>query len=335
MNKSIAGKSRTVFFCILMIFIQLAGMSGCAATDLISEMSEPVIDNDLVVDVNYEGITFKVGQLWEPAESDDGVYFYPGTNFLYYVSCIGTFREHVKEENYISYVIEYLRRNEGLDNVVVIEKMTPYVTADNRNAFISRLLIKETANGTEFRHDADLVIIPSKRYFALFDVVYQPGETVPLDIRELTDTATFDLGPDNVVAGFSFFDENRNTVIQFTDSENFVTYIDADNRDALYAYGTYEFYIGDEAIEQVSDMKEYGLTEDEIELSNRNMGIDDENFVAIVFEIKGYVDEEGNDNENDITSLYIGSYIEEDDALDLLNCNTISFYYLVKEESEE
>ena len=332
MNHCTGCKKRTVLLCIFMICVQLIGMTGCAARDLVSFLKEPVIDNDLVVDVDYEDITFKVGELWVPVSNEEGMYFYPDTDIVYYVSCYGTFSNYVIEENYFPYVIEYLRDHEILDKVTVIEKMTPYVTADEREAYISRLHIKESNDGIEICHDADLVIIPKNKYFALFSVVYGSDENVPLDIREVVDTATFDLGPLNAVEGLSFYDEGSNSAVEFTDSENFVTYMDADNRDVYYAYGTYSVYMGEEAIEQVSGMKEYGLTKEEIEYGMPSNSFD--NFIALVFDIKGYVDEDGNDNENEFTALYIGTYDEENGVMDMLNCSTISFYHWVKEEVE-
>ena len=332
MNYRIGRKRSCYFFCILMIFTLMLGMTGCSVLDQIPIFKEPVIDNDLVVDVKYDDISFKVGKLWVPASKEEGMYFYPDSDIVYYVSCYGSFNDYVIEDNYFPYVIEYLRDHENLDKVTVIEKMTPYVTADERDAYISRLRIKESNDNLEVCHDADLLIIPDKKYFVMFSVVYGNDETVPLDIRELVDTATFDLGPLNAVEGLSFYDEGSNSTVEFTDSENFVTYMDADNRDVYYAYGTYSVYMGEEAIEQVSGMKEYGLTKEEIEYGMPSNSFD--NFIALVFDIKGYVDEDGNDNENEFTALYIGTYDEENGVMDMLNCSTISIYHWVKEEVE-
>ena len=353
MKKSIAGKMRVFFFCALMIFIQLIAMTGCSKTDIVQEFHEPIIDNDLVVDVVWHDITFKVGESWNHTGSESCMYLYPGTDILYFVSVYATFGDHVNEENYITYAVDYIRDTESVDSVLVTESMVPYITADGRDAFISRLRLTQSGNGLELIHDADLVIIPDKNFFALFNVVYEPGEAVPLDIREVVDTATFDLGPSdcNVVAGFSFYDEDWEALIDFTDSEKFVTYLDYDNRDILYSYGTYEFYMGEDAKEHVSEMKEYGLTKEEIEevmpyhlgqyseIGNHFQGerVEEEDFIAIVFELEGAVDEEGNEKVYDetVAVLYIGFYIQEYDALHLLNCKTYHWYYLEKEETSE
>ena len=354
MNKSIAGKMRVFFFCALMIFIQLIAMTGCGKNDIVQEFHEPIVDNDLVVDVVWHDITFKVGESWEHTGSETCMYFYPGTDIMYFVSCYATFTDYVNEDNYIRYAVDYIRDTESVDNVLVTESMVPYTTADGREAYISRLRLNQSDDNIEVIHDADLVIIPDKKFFALFNVVYEPGETVPLDIREVVDTATFDLGPSvaNLVKGFSFRDEYNDVLIEFTDSENFVTYLDAENRETYYSYGTYNIYMGDEAVEQVSLLNDYGLTrQDQLEVMPNMLAkysdigkdpqaetVDEEDYVAIIFDIKGFVDEEGNEDKDEFkefTALYLGFYIEEYDALDLINMNTINYYYLVKEEGGE
>ncbi|MBP5553502.1 MAG: hypothetical protein J6X94_01380 [Lachnospiraceae bacterium] len=339
MKKLFCGNKSIRFLCVLMIFVQLISMSGCSYVDeIIENIIPPIVDNDLVVEALYENTTdnlsatIKVGEQWTYLQDTKCMYLYPGSNILYMVSGSGRFYGLFNEENYFTYVLDYIRGRDYFKNVLVIEKMKPYETADGRDAFISRLEITETDGENELLRNADLLIFPDKRCFFIFEVAHYPEDTVPLDIREVVDTATFDLGTLNAVEGLSFYDEGSNSAVEFTDSENFVTYMDADNRDVYYAYGTYSVYMGEDAIEQVSGMKEYGLTKKEIENGMPSNSFD--NFIALVFDIKGYVDEDGNDNENEFTALYIGTYDEENGVMDMLNCSTISFYHWVKEEVE-
>ena len=125
MKKSIAGKMRVFFFCALMIFIQLIAMTGCSKTDIVQEFHEPIIDNDLVVDVVWHDITFKVGESWNHTGSESCMYLYPGTDILYFVSVYATFGDHVNEENYITYAVDYIRDTESVDSVLVTESMVP------------------------------------------------------------------------------------------------------------------------------------------------------------------------------------------------------------------
>ena len=267
------------------------------------------------------------------------------------------FEEFVKQQN--AEFEEFAKeRQQGIEALKAEYEQTveDYKRAMNRmyDSEISSIDLMSSDDNIEVIHDADLVIIPDKKFFALFNVVYEPGETVPLDIREVVDTATFDLGPSvaNLVKGFSFRDEYNDVLIEFTDSENFVTYVDAENRETYYSYGTYNIYMGDEAVEQVSLLNDYGLTrQDQLEVMPNMLAkysdigkdpqaetVDEEDYVAIIFDIKGFVDEEGNEDKDEFkefTALYLGFYIEEYDALDLINMNTINYYYLVKEEGGE
>ncbi len=344
--KSVFGRAKAnVFFCMVMVCIQLLTISGCAIAEHIPGF-EPVIDNDLVKEAVYDKITFKVGESWAPALGESGMYFYPGTNIVYYISCSGSFNDFVYEENYFDYVIQYLRDSKGLENVTVVEKMKSYKTADKRDAYISRLFFKESEGDLIIRHDADLLIIPELKYFVVFDVAYDEGSELPLDIRAVTDTAVFDFGPRNLLEGFTFYDENNNTLIQFTDSENFKTYLDPDDLDSYYSYGTYKVYMGEDAIKKVSRMEEYGLTREDVEFVVQGMleqysdigahfrgeRVDEEDFMAIVFKTKEQVDETGEDNENLFGSLYIGFYIEEYDALVMVNVDSMNAGLWVKQE---
>ncbi len=349
MNYLFGSKKVNVFLSMLMVLIQLFALNGCSVTDHIPGTHEPIIDNDLVKEVVYDKITFKVGESWIPADERDGMYFYPGTDTLYYVSCTGSFSDYVIEENYFDYVIQYLRDSKIYDYVTVVSKMKSYKTADKREAYISRLYIKESGNGLELCHDADLVIIPELKYFVVFDVAYDIGEELPLDIREVTDTAVFNFGPRSVVEGFSFYDEISNTIIEFTDAENYVTYLEPDDLDIQYTFGTYKVYMGEDAVKKVTRMNEYDFGEEDVELFVQGMleqcsdigahfrgeRVDEEDFMAIVFKNEGYVDEEGKDQDDEFTALYIGFYIEEYDALIMVNCDSMDGYYWVKQEEKE
>ena len=265
------------------------------------------------------------------------IYKYPGTDIFYMASGSGRFGYRVDEDNYFTYVLKYLREKEDFKNVLAIEKMKLYETADGREAYISRLEITESDGSIEVQRDADLLIFPAQKCFVMFEVAHYPDDTVPLDIREVVDTATFEFGPENVVEGSSFYEEDRDCLLEFTDSENFVTYLDPDNKDILYAYGTYSVYVGEDAIQQVSGMDEYGLSREDIMfgITNMDQSYTSEHFMALVFDIKGSVDEAGNDSESEASVLYIGIHDDEFSTMDVINCNSLRFYHFERVEDEE
>lgn len=189
MKKRICSKRCSVLLSLLMIFALMIGMTGCAGSGD-SGSQEQIVDNDLVVEVvAFEDITFKIGESWTSRDMGDvTVYSYPGTDTYYYVLEYGYFTEYAGEDNYFGYALEKLRNEDGANDVIVTKKMDPYVTADNRNAFISRIKFNGAAGTC---HECDLLIFPEEKMYVYFDMMHKPEETVPLDIRELVDTATF------------------------------------------------------------------------------------------------------------------------------------------------
>ena len=199
MKKFSCKKRSVVVACALMMAVQMMGMTGCAAKDDAQGSGPQIVDNDLVVDVECNGISFKVGESWTPAEDNEGVYYYPGGDFIYMVSMYGTYNDKTREDNFFNYALEEIRKVDFYKNVLVISGEEPYVTADGRDAFISRLKIIAVGGNMEITHDADLLVIPEDKFFVLFHVAHEAEETAPLDIRELVDTATFDF--DIIYAG--------------------------------------------------------------------------------------------------------------------------------------
>ena len=359
MNHCTGCKKRTVLLCILMICVQLIGMTGCASQDIVSGLHEPVIDNDLVSDVVYDCITFKVGESWVDLSKDDSpVYVYPDTRVVYSLLGYSYFSDWVKnEDNYFSYVLDYLRETDGFDKVTVLKRMDPYVTADGRNAYISRLRINHEFDGMDSYWDTDLLIIPENKFFVLFTVVYRPDETVPLDIREVVDTATFDFASTDeetsesesvnsdeasILGGLSLEEGLYNRVLEFTDSNNFVIYFNPDNRGVSYSSGTYRAYFGEEAIKKVEESGNDAF-ENSVARIFKNVNASDYNeyydyfdgigdIVFIIFETKSIVDDAGNELQTSEQTLYVGAYYNNDHTLILYDENEELYLWWIPRE---
>lgn len=114
------------------------------------------------------------------------------------------------------------------------------------------------------------------------------------------------------------------SVLVFEDKQNFCFYRDDDVRDDNYFEGEYDFYIGDDAVDYITeDLEEYGLTKKEI-----NRFIDDdqplENFVCLVLHNQScIVDGEETVDEPYDTPFYGFLYDGGDErSLTLVNMNT-------------
>lgn len=108
--------------------------------------------------------------------------------------------------------------------------------------------------------------------------------------------------------------------------DTFAWYLDEDVQDDNVYKGTYDVYYGDDAIKYITtDLKDYGITEDELEDQfNRNDNQSKENLcVFVLHNTSAIVD--GEETEFDpYDTPYFGFYYEDDDrtTLDLANMNT-------------
>ncbi len=372
MNHCTGCKKRTVLFCIFMICVQLIGMTGCALKEPVNENPEPaVIDNDLVKDVVYDGITFKVGDSWKYCSVSDGrpFYVYPDTRIVYRLLGWGVFPDWAQnDDDYFTYVLECLRVLDSNEEVEVMERMSPYITADGRDAYISRLRIECKLNGIDNYWDTDLLIIPENKFHICFSVLHTPETIVPVDIREVVDTATFDFDSifdvkvdnedeakienesDNAdqvfsVEGMTFYDKDSNITVEFYDSDNFYVYADPDNTATNFAYGNYKVYVGEDAADLLYDNPDFGNSTHETtrhiyytllqdvytnpDYHIRHFGED--YLIVIVFDTKGFVASD-DDSGIDFSSLYYGYQIEENDVLVLSDGVNDNPYFWEKEE---
>ncbi len=374
MNYRIGCKKRTVLLCILMICIQLFGLTGCSFMNSLSAVNEPIIDNDLVAGVTYDYVSYRVGESWTPVSSEYSLFVYPGSSILYGVLMYGTYSEYASEQNYFAYVLKDIRESDSIVYANVLEGEEPYTTADGREATISRLRLKQQSpDGAEFYHDADLLILPEEMYFFVFSVAYSEDETVPLDIREVVDTATFDFEHDNSLSyyyeqgyeiisapdpvseeeifsfeGVSFYDKTTDRAVEFADADSFFIYADPDNRSTDYAYGTYTIYNGEEAYEQVYANPEFGSTRDEAEyyimgtfgqdfpseFGDHGLSFHDEDFFTIVFETKGFVTSK-DDAGIEFPTMYYGFHVRDYDAMVMFDGSYDKYYIWEIEGNEE
>lgn len=102
--------------------------------------------------------------------------------------------------------------------------------------------------------------------------------------------------------------------------------------DDNYYFGKYEVYIGEEAIEFITeDLKEYGVTRDELEdIFDRNDEYSEDNFVVFDLVYDGItVDGETTVPTNPRIPWY-GFILEDNTYLDVANMNTGTYYSFTK-----
>lgn len=151
----------------------------------------------------------------------------------------------------------------------------------------------------------------------------------------------------DIVSGNCFICSD-NSEIQMQEDGSFMYYRTKDDYDGDYYKGTYEVYRGQEAVDKIISMKEYGLTEDEIERiidANKkgyHLGdVSGGNSLSYMLDGDSASDVQTYDVSKDVfyciilhnqtlymggkneeinhDSVYIGYYIEELKTMDLLN----------------
>ena len=141
---------------------------------------------------------------------------------------MGQLHDHVPEDHYVSDVISFIREKAYFEKVTVVTRNAPYTTKDGRECLISRLVMEEVFDGSDdsYHHEMDLLIFTDEQFFVIFDGTCDSRYELPLDVRDWTDTATFEFDTDLITTGNTFKDTYTGMELEFTDSEHFKNILD-------------------------------------------------------------------------------------------------------------
>ncbi|SCX17145.1 hypothetical protein SAMN02910339_02389 [Lachnospiraceae bacterium YSD2013] len=328
-----------------------------------SETGVLLQEEKLTRECTYGCITFKVGEDWIKVEDKETTFLYPDGQSQYQILGTSELGRYTPEEFFTELVTLYM--NEGAEiDVKGLKPLTSYVTADGIEGYVGRITF--TKENT-YHVEIDVLILPDKDYVVTIAGLCDKDRTLALDVRVITDTITINketvavkkamveggVTSKTVNVNSCFYDANTGSLLDMTDTENFKIYVFADNKDGLYSGGTYEVYMGDDAVDKVDEMTFYGITREEVELminraqegyalatglSYQNPGdklysVDRNDFCAMVFNIEYIHDDSGNITENKKQPvLYVGFYVEELDMFDMTNCMTFSTYRWERQE---
>lgn len=160
---------------------------------------------------------------------------------------------------------------------------------------------------------------------------------------------------ENIVIGNRFVVLNDDSEIQMDEDGSFIYYRTKEEYDGDYYKGTYEAYHGQEALDKVVSLEQYGITEEEIDrvidstiesgyrlgdVSGQNSmfymlenytgekysnaetyDVDKDVFYCIILH-NDILYMDGKEEEIEYDTVYIGYYIEEEGMIDLLNIGT-------------
>lgn len=156
-------------------------------------------------------------------------------------------------------------------------------------------------------------------------------------VREVETRSEYeDLNIKKIIKNENWVLERQGSYLVFESGNRFRYYETYGDDDSSYYEGTYEIYVGRDAIEYVSeDLEEYGVTEEEIEeLLAADKDYCEENFVCIVLNNESCMVDGVNTLDEEVMTPYIGNYLVDGDesGLDLTNMNQATHVYFVPED---
>ena len=133
----------------------------------------------------------------------------------------------------------------------------------------------------------------------------------------------------------NWVETNDESYLTFKSGKQFVYYKDIDVDDDYYYEGSYEIYIGDEAVDYITnDLEDYGVTDEELEgLFDRNKKYDEENLICLVLNNETCMIGGENTMKEPVTAPYYGFILVDGDevVLDIANMNTGTYFNFVPE----
>ena len=153
----------------------------------------------------------------------------------------------------------------------------------------------------------------------------------------LTGKDSVDVMDRDTFAEHNWYEAHSGSYLVPESNGNFAYYKDKGIEDDNYFTGTYEYYIGKDAIDYVvNDLSEYGVTRDEIKsMVNKKKEYKEENFVCIVLHNQHAIADGEEMLRETIDTPYYGFQLYENDenVLDIANMNT-AVYYLFEEDAK-
>ena len=288
-----------------------------------------------------DNVTFSVNKDWEPMDGYDGTFTIPDNNIVYQLQGISFLGSYTPEEVYqklLDYYTDYYEVLSTDDSPVSC------TTPDNVECSVGRIEMTKDS----VLYSIDVLICPQKNTVVTFAAQCHKNDTLPVDLREITSTATFNIGTKDYVSGNTFIAADDSELCLSSDN-SFIYYQSASDHEGAYCTGTYDVYYGQEAFDKLVSLEEYGLTEEELEetLASNMAGYkpgesspadffqdeDDYNeedyyhvckdtFYVVILHNEELVEPENQVSEMGYDTLYLGYYLPELEKLDLTNANT-------------
>lgn len=333
-------------FMLLNITSDVKSLPVSATT---SKPNDGMYANSKLNSYEYKNISFKIPDTH--IKIDENTFMSDDSGEVYGINAVAPMGSTSPQDAYDFLVSQYRESDQVLE---VSSTLSPWTSSDKVSCYVGTVILLGEDNLTTF---IDIIFAPDKNVaISLFCSSYR---FTSLQLENLKDTLTFNIGEKNFVFGNTFINTIDQSELVLSDDGSFKYYESQEDHENNYYLGNYEVYYGQEAFDFIAEQKEYGITMEELENSLRiNMAgyILDSTSVYMLSQIE--FDEDGNfaginpdieryqvckdtyyalvlKHQKLITSpteeqnienskvLYLGYYIPEVDSIELLNTNEL------------
>lgn len=301
------GRKKSLGLLILLTFVSLTACSNSG------KMRENLKEESLTKECSYEHVTFCVGDNWSKIDNIKGAFAYPDNKSAYMLQGVSPLGAGADADTFYKSLVDYYSHQNDQIDEKACEAMKPYTTANGIDGYIGRITLTEPgSNGqSDIHHEIDVLVLPQKNYVVTFDAQCVSSNSLPVDIREITNTARIDIATEDVTKGGMFVDQNKNSLLDLSSEGQFITYFDKNDKEGEYVQGTCEIYRGKEAVEKVAAMTEYGITREELndqiddalngyslngtfpDSSSDTYHVCEDSFYAMLFDVSSHHGEDG------------------------------------------
>ncbi len=316
----------TVFFaCVLIVAIgKTLGFDK-------DEKDENVdLSKTIWIDCNVEDVTFQIGSSWKPHEDQEGLYVAEG-KYYFGLQGISELASYSPEEFYKELLDVYNSKTMILEKD---ETLKEFVAKDGTECLTAT--VKLMNSQSEYLL-IDIIIAEDKnRVLTFVGQAKTDSENLPL-VHTISESVTFNKGNEDYASGHRLVSD-KNNELDLKSNGDFVYYNDTNNHEKEFATGTYEVYYGQEAVDKVASLKEYGLTNDELEEQIKydmcgyalNGGsvkyhVSKDTFYCFIMHVEQLTNEPNDVEDSDNDVLFVGYYIDELELFHMLNCNVVEY----------
>ena len=327
-----------ILFVTGLVAVSVCGCNGKIFKE-IAGVETTNVENDADVNANddtiekqqsctIDGVTIYVDKDWTACDGYDGTFEVIKEKEYFQFQAVTELGGYEPEEMYAALLEQYKSKYTIKQCSEELEKET---LSDGTKVYLANVQM----TGSKVLYSVDILIAPYENKVVSYSGQCYADAGFSFDLREITKTTVFHenqsesnatgINNENIVSGNSFVCSD-DSEIQMKEDGSFIYYRTKGDYEGDYYTGSYEVYCGQEAVDKLVSMEEYGLTEEEMEryiIANQKGNYSDGEFYCIILHNETlYMDGETKEMEND--TVYAGYYMEEQNSIDLINSATAS-----------